>query len=76
MMPSVPQMLIVLVIVFFIFGSKRIKQLGGDLGGFARGLREGIKGDPELEASFDKGMKDLGSTVTKKVADEVKKVSV
>jgi sec-independent protein translocase protein TatA len=34
------QLLIVLLIVLLLFGSKRIRQLGGDVGGFMKGLRD------------------------------------
>ena len=37
MMPSVPQLLIVLAIVVLIFGAKRLRNLGGDLGGAVKG---------------------------------------
>lgn len=42
------QLLIIAVIVILLFGSKRIRQLGGDLGGMIRGFRSGFK---ELEDS-------------------------
>jgi len=45
MMPSVPQLLIVLVIVVLIFGAKRLKNLGGDLGGAVKGFKEAVKED-------------------------------
>ncbi len=43
MMPSVPQLLIVLAIVVLIFGAKRLKNLGGDLGGAVKGFKEAVK---------------------------------
>lgn len=42
------QLLIVLAIVIMIFGTKRIKQLGGDIGGAIRGVREGFGDDATL----------------------------
>lgn len=47
---SVPQLLIILAIVIVIFGSKRIKQLGADLGGAIKGFRTAAK---ELEKPDD-----------------------
>ena len=64
MMPSVPQLLIILAIVVLIFGAKRLKNLGGDLGGAVKGFKEAVKeeGDEakaQLEDAVDNAdMKD------------------
>ena len=47
MMPSVPQLLIVLAIVVLIFGAKRLKNLGGDLGGAVKGFKQAVKDEGE-----------------------------
>jgi len=39
---SVWQLLIVLLIVILIFGTKRIKSIGGDLGGAIKSFRKGM----------------------------------
>lgn len=39
---SVPQLLIILVIVALIFGTKRLKDMGGDLGGAIRSFRKAM----------------------------------
>ena len=39
---SVWQLLIVLLIVVLIFGTKRIKNIGGDLGGASKSFRKGM----------------------------------
>ena len=39
---SVWQLLIVLIIVVLIFGPKRIKNIGGDLGGAIKSFRKGM----------------------------------
>ena len=39
---SVWQLLIVLLIVVLIFGTKRIKNIGGDLGGAIKSFRKGM----------------------------------
>ncbi len=41
------QILIVLVIVLLVFGTKKIRNLGGDLGGAIRDFRKGVAEDPE-----------------------------
>ena len=49
---SVWQLLIVLLIVILIFGTKRMKKIGGDLGGaikrFRKGMTEADKAENEL----------------------------
>ena len=47
MMPSIPQLLIVLVIVVLIFGAKRLRNLGGDLGGAVKGFKNAVKEDED-----------------------------
>jgi sec-independent protein translocase protein TatA len=44
---SVPQLLIILVIVALIFGTKRLKEVGGDLGSAVKSFRKamGAAGD-------------------------------
>lgn len=47
---SVTQLLIILVIVIVLFGTKRLKSMGGDLGGAIKGFRSALKeGDKEKE---------------------------
>lgn len=60
---SIWQLLIVLVIVIAIFGTKRLKSLGSDLGGAVKGFRSAMDdaekdsteqiGDQSEDASFD-----------------------
>lgn len=55
--PSVPQLLIILVIVVLIFGAKRLKNLGGDLGSAVKGFKAAVKEDEttaELTDASDK----------------------
>ncbi|RLA17997.1 MAG: Sec-independent protein translocase subunit TatA [Gammaproteobacteria bacterium] len=44
---SVTQLLIVLVIVVVLFGTKRLRNIGGDLGGAVRGFRSAMKDGEE-----------------------------
>lgn len=60
---SIWQLLIVLVIVIAIFGTKRLKSLGSDLGSAVKGFRSAMNdadketteqiGDQSEDASFD-----------------------
>lgn len=42
---SIWQLLIVLVIVALIFGTKRLGSIGGDLGGAIRGFKKAVNDD-------------------------------
>lgn len=39
---SIPQLLIILVIVALIFGTKRLKEVGGDLGSAVKSFRKAM----------------------------------
>ena len=47
---SIWHWLIVLVVVVVIFGTKKLRNIGSDLGGAVRGFKEGMKGAGEGEA--------------------------
>ena len=53
------QLLVILLIVLLIFGSKRIRNLGGDLGGMLRGIRDGFKDLEETKQAVDEATKDI-----------------
>ncbi|MCL4123120.1 UNVERIFIED_CONTAM: hypothetical protein GTU68_007873 [Idotea baltica] len=44
---SIWQLLIVLVIVALIFGTKKLRNIGGDLGGAVKGFKKAINDDVE-----------------------------
>ncbi|MCO5109106.1 MAG: Sec-independent protein translocase subunit TatA [Burkholderiaceae bacterium] len=48
---SIWHWLIVLVIIMLIFGTKKLRNIGTDLGGAVRGFKEGIKEGTEKAAS-------------------------
>ena len=49
---SIWHWLIVLVVVVLIFGTKKLRNLGADLGGAVKGFKEGMKsGEDEQQAS-------------------------
>lgn len=41
--PSIWQLLIVLVIVLLLFGTKRVRNLGGDMGSAIKGFKTALK---------------------------------
>ena len=42
---SIPQLLIILLIVALIFGTKKLKNIGSDLGGALKGFKNAMKED-------------------------------
>jgi len=44
---SIWQLLIIFVIVILIFGTKKLRNLGGDLGGAVKGFKNAINEDPK-----------------------------
>ena len=53
-MPGPLELIIILVIVVLVFGGKRLKNLGGDLGGAIKGFKKSMKD----ESMKDESMKD------------------
>ncbi|WP_019528377.1 twin-arginine translocase TatA/TatE family subunit [Dasania marina] len=51
------QLLIILVIVIMLFGTKRLKNLGGDLGGAIKGFKKSMQSE-EPEEAEDKTLAD------------------
>ncbi len=54
---SIPHLLVVLVIVLLLFGTKRLKNIGEDLGGAIRGFRKSLK-DGEDNSTLSPSDKD------------------
>jgi sec-independent protein translocase protein TatA len=62
---SIWQLLIVLVIVLLLFGTKKLRNIGSDLGGAIRGFRSSMKeGDKEEDGESAKLEQDESSTVS------------
>ncbi len=64
---SIWQLLIVLLIVVLIFGTKRLKTLGGDLGGALRSFRKAMEHDDDKERVDD--AKRLEADASKQAPD-------
>ena len=73
---SIWQLLIILAIVLVLFGAKRLKNLGGDLGGAIKGFRQAMKEEDQTKGDDDK-LEDKASgrvidgEVTSKERDKV-----
>lgn len=47
---SIWHWIIVLVIVLLVFGTKKLRNIGEDLGGAVKGFKDGMKGEAEKNA--------------------------
>ncbi|NMH60103.1 Sec-independent protein translocase subunit TatA [Alteromonas ponticola] len=54
---SIWQLLIVLVIVILLFGTKRLKNIGSDLGGALKGFKNAVNDDKDAEFDADESKK-------------------
>lgn len=52
---SIPHLLVVLVIVILVFGTKRLKNVGGDLGDAIKSFRNAIKDGEKEQELAEKG---------------------
>lgn len=55
---SIWQLLIILAIVIMLFGTKRLRTLGSDLGSAVKGFRKSIKDDDSTTDSADTETED------------------
>lgn len=50
---SITQLLIILVIVLLLFGSKKLKTLGSDLGSAFKGFKKAVSEEDKKDADFE-----------------------
>lgn len=65
MAPSIWQLLIVLAIVILLFGTKKLRNIGGDLGGAIKNFRNSVKEGEQSVAKEDEKLteKQDGSVI-------------
>ena len=64
---SIWHWLIVLVVVLLIFGTKKLRNIGSDLGGAVKGFKEGVKEDaPKIGENAVQG----GRTIDAEIKDK------
>jgi sec-independent protein translocase protein TatA len=68
---SIWHWLVVLVIVVLVFGTKKLRNLGGDIGGAVKGFKDGMKGaDEEKSPASSSSQKVSGQTIEGEVKDK------
>jgi sec-independent protein translocase protein TatA len=69
---SIWHWLVVLVIVLLVFGTKKLRNIGSDLGGAVKGFKDGMKnGEPEADKKADH-LAAPGQTIEGEVKDKQK----
>ncbi len=51
---SIWQLLIILAIVVLLFGTKKLKNIGSDLGGAVKGFKDSLDGDDDKAKNLEK----------------------
>lgn len=71
---SVWQLLILLVVVILIFGTKKLRTLGGDLGGAVKGFKKAMneESDKKDEAKLEDNSNDAQFSESVKKDDKTK----
>ena len=71
---SIWHWLIVLLIVLLIFGTKKLRNMGSDLGGAVKGFKDGMKGeaDEPRKPAGEITAASTGTTVEGEVRDKQK----
>ncbi|RLA08947.1 MAG: twin-arginine translocase subunit TatA [Gammaproteobacteria bacterium] len=69
---SIWQLLIILAIVLLLFGAKRLRNIGGDLGSAIKGFKNAVKdnADDDKKKDKDKNDKNDKEQITTKESDD------
>lgn len=63
---SIWHWLIVLLVIVLIFGTKKLRNIGSDLGGAVKGFKEGMKSESDAAPQLKEG----GQTIEGEVKDK------
>lgn len=69
---SMPQLIIILVVVALIFGTKKLRNIGGDLGSAIKGFKKNMQDDDQEELS-DQSQQSSESSDNKQKPNQTKK---
>lgn len=68
---SIPHLLVVLVIVILVFGTKRLKNVGGDLGDAIKSFRKAMNDGEKEQELADKNANVIEGEIKQKDHDQV-----
>jgi len=66
------QLLLILAIVLLVFGTKRLKSLGGDLGGAIKGFKKAMAEEDVKQESLANDSKDKVNSLSEKKTENEK----
>ncbi len=69
---SIWHWLVVLVIVLLVFGTKKLRNIGADLGGAVRGFKQGMKESSPEKTEEETPPQVTGRTIDAEVKDKQK----
>lgn len=69
---SIWHWVIVLLIVLLIFGTKKLRNMGSDLGGAVKGFKDGMKGGEEEKKQPPTPITSSGTTIEGEVKEKQK----
>jgi sec-independent protein translocase protein TatA len=69
---SIWHWLIVLAVVLLIFGTKKLRNIGSDLGGAVKGFKDGMKSDEADKKPDQLATEKTGQTIDGEVKDKQK----
>ena len=64
---SIWHWLIVLLVVVLIFGTKKLRNMGSDLGGALKGFKDGMKSEEEVSNQIQRGGQTIEGEVKNKM---------
>ncbi|MCE5181366.1 MAG: Sec-independent protein translocase subunit TatA [Betaproteobacteria bacterium] len=67
---SIWHWLIVLVIVLVVFGTKKLRNIGGDLGGAVKSFKEAVKEEEKAPAKIEETAQKTGQTIEGEVKNK------
>ena len=68
---SIWHWMIVLLVVIMIFGTRKLRNLGSDLGGAVKGFKEGMQSGQEATSQISQEAKSIESEVSGKMRTSV-----
>ncbi len=69
---SIWHLLILLVVVVLLFGTKKLRNVGSDLGSAVKGFKDGMAGGNDAEKKPDQVADKVGATIDGEVKDRQK----
>ena len=67
---SMPQLLIIIAIVVLLFGTKKLRSLGSDLGESVKGFKKAMSEEKPQDASFEKVESKAAESVEQKAKEK------